>query len=382
MQGSEFINLPPPTFRKQRVVKNAYVDIDSVAVQPGIDYCDWIKIAQQQLKERENALFEIKRSQIEHIVNSELDSHQHQLQSNESKIVIIPPTIFNDTLHALYCKIDEWTGVNLSRRKSPITRYRDYFVVGKNWISQIKTKIFGDLFWIHLFKHIRKTLKNQWLELNVIAALFNGHITYNNTKTMPLINGGTVVNSQQLHQHLQELHQSLQVKQWIREQERRGNYKKKAQTVGKQIQSELNRIIQDMLAPAVPHHHLSSTGSFRTVATPQLNHRPMQMPMPSNVLVIPWDLLTGGNNTNNTLNPMHSIDINHMNRNVLIHGPSWRVSGQRYSPMHSSGQETLVPFQTYPNMNMNMMSTNIAPQMNHLSTPQQNNSVTTPSLIT
>ena len=36
--------------RKQRTVKNAYVDIDSVTAEPGYKYSEWIKIAKQKLK--------------------------------------------------------------------------------------------------------------------------------------------------------------------------------------------------------------------------------------------------------------------------------------------------------------------------------------------
>ncbi len=40
----------PKTKRKQREVKNAIVDIDYVAVQPGHNYCDWIEITKKKLK--------------------------------------------------------------------------------------------------------------------------------------------------------------------------------------------------------------------------------------------------------------------------------------------------------------------------------------------
>ena len=36
--------------RKQRTVKNAYVDIDSVTEEPGFQYQNWISIAKQKLK--------------------------------------------------------------------------------------------------------------------------------------------------------------------------------------------------------------------------------------------------------------------------------------------------------------------------------------------
>eukprot|EP01083_Nonionella_stella_P055930 147463_1 len=313
--------------RKRRVVKNAYVEIDAVAVQPGIDFCDWIKITKQHLKELENAQFEIKRSEIEHIVNTVLEAHKDRLQLLGAKFIVIPTSIFNNTLRALDCKIDEWPGVNLSRRKSPMTRYRDYFVVGKNWLSQTKTKMFGDLFWIHFFTHIRKTLRNPLLELHVIAAVFKGKVKFSNTKAMPLIAGGTLIHSMQLHQYLKELHPSLHVKDWIRQEEIRGNWRKKAEAIGKQIQSELDRLIRSVDLQRGQTHVRNALSTHDTTS-----NVPSMPPHPTfNALLLP---------------PM--LRLPHFDIGAPVRGPSWRVSGRRHSPMLSIPQFQI---QSYPNDN-------------------------------
>ena len=36
--------------RKQRTVNNAYVDIDSVTCEPGVDYSNWITLCKQKLQ--------------------------------------------------------------------------------------------------------------------------------------------------------------------------------------------------------------------------------------------------------------------------------------------------------------------------------------------
>lgn len=53
--------------RKQRVVKNAHVEIEDVNEVSGYNYCNWIQITKQKLKEREKKLINTKIDIIERI---------------------------------------------------------------------------------------------------------------------------------------------------------------------------------------------------------------------------------------------------------------------------------------------------------------------------
>eukprot|EP01084_Bolivina_argentea_P010236 19055_1 len=174
--------------RKKRIVKNAYVDVDSVKAQPGIDYCDWIRITRQKLKERERKLFQITIDKIESIVNKEI---QKQPQVHHGAIFVFPSQISEQTLAQLFEKINDWQGVQTSRLKSPMTCYRNYFDVAKNWYIQTKKKIYGDLFWVRVFDTIHNSVAagDKRIELNVICALFDEKVIYSNTKPLALING-------------------------------------------------------------------------------------------------------------------------------------------------------------------------------------------------
>lgn len=55
--------------RKHRIVKNAHVDIENVSIESGSNYCNWIEITKQKLKERENKLLRIKLNLIQKIFN-------------------------------------------------------------------------------------------------------------------------------------------------------------------------------------------------------------------------------------------------------------------------------------------------------------------------
>ena len=39
-----------PHKRRQRVVKNSYVEVDSVTVPSGDNYCDWVRITKEKLQ--------------------------------------------------------------------------------------------------------------------------------------------------------------------------------------------------------------------------------------------------------------------------------------------------------------------------------------------
>ena len=74
-------------------------------------------------KERESKLLAIKITEIERIINEELHS-EYQVST----------TLINGVLSKFHDVIMKWQGVHLDRiKKRPISRFRDYFVIGKNW---------------------------------------------------------------------------------------------------------------------------------------------------------------------------------------------------------------------------------------------------------
>eukprot|EP01083_Nonionella_stella_P156918 508697_1 len=312
--------------RKLRVrrVKNSYVDLDSVTSEPGTNYCDWIQITKQKLKEREEKQTRIAIQKIESIVNAEIKIKKERNATHHHKMAfVIPQTITKNTFKQLFAKIDAWDGVKTARLKAPITRYRKYFGVAKNWYIQMKRKIFGDLFWVHVLVSIQNLVQNKWTELHVVHALFDGKLDYSNTKPVSLINGGTVIHSNALHNYLFTLHHSLQVKQWIREQEMCGNWRKKAEAILMQVQSQLQVIIE-------------ANGSWQTNANQskiKTEPRLIQvLGMQSNTYRMPQ-------NNNNALPPpiMLPLSMNNNNHNNVVYGyirgPSHNVSDTRSSPL-------------------------------------------------
>eukprot|EP01084_Bolivina_argentea_P221909 375726_1 len=123
--------------QRKRTVMNALVDIDSVSIQPGTNYCNWIKLSKHQLKERELILLKLKSSKIQFIVNNECKMYNF----------IVNQKIIDTTMNVLGNKIDGWNGVNVGRTKSSLSIYPNYFIVGKKWWDNQKRSIYGDIFW-------------------------------------------------------------------------------------------------------------------------------------------------------------------------------------------------------------------------------------------
>eukprot|EP01084_Bolivina_argentea_P277883 474577_1 len=226
--------------RKQRILKNTIIDVDNVSVEPGNDYENWVEITRTKLKQRESALLSVKRRRIEEIINNEL--------INCNRKYIIPQLIIDNTLTTLHIIINQWKGVDVARRKKIINRYRDYFSISKNWFDQRKKKKMGSLFWVKLFKHIHNFLDQHNLlmfELKVTKELFEGKVKYSNTKPLPVINGGTIMCSKEMHQYLFNLHNTLQIKEWIENQEHNGNYKNISFSIIEKIRLQLNIIVNN-----------------------------------------------------------------------------------------------------------------------------------------
>eukprot|EP01084_Bolivina_argentea_P241873 405901_1 len=100
--------------RKRRCVKNAYVDIDSVA-QPGIDYCAWIPITRQKLKEREQKQSQVTITRIESIVNNYRNQTPNPLTLTP---FVVANYVKHHTFRVLFDKIDIWEGVRTTRLKA------------------------------------------------------------------------------------------------------------------------------------------------------------------------------------------------------------------------------------------------------------------------
>ena len=151
------MSLQPKRKRKQRVVNNAYIDIDSVTTEPGPDYCNWIDISKRKLKEREAKLLSIKIKEIQQIVNTEAAKFGYAINTRFT----IPDSIIHRILLHLYGVIHRWNGVNLCRIKKVISTFRDYFVIGKNWWDLTKKKLMGNVFWLTIFKHIQQVFPRE-----------------------------------------------------------------------------------------------------------------------------------------------------------------------------------------------------------------------------
>ena len=135
--------------RKQRTGKNGYIDIDSVTITPGIDFCNWIRLTKEKLKERETKLLMIKISEIESIVNKQLSTSTRPCIYKINRILME-----NNINTSIISVIDEWPGVHIDRIKKNLTKFRDYFVIGKNWWDIKKQKLIANHFWIKIFEDI------------------------------------------------------------------------------------------------------------------------------------------------------------------------------------------------------------------------------------
>ena len=140
--------------KKPRAVNNGYVDVYDVEIKPGIDFCDWIKLTKEKLKERESILLSIKITEIEDIVNKQL------LTISTPCIYKINSSAINNTINtSIISVIDTWKGVN--RTKKALTKFRDYFAIAKNWWDgRMKQKLTAIHFWINILDDIKQVKYN------------------------------------------------------------------------------------------------------------------------------------------------------------------------------------------------------------------------------
>ena len=92
-------------------------------------------------KERESKLLAIKITEIERIINEDLHC-KYQVST----------FVINGVLSKFHDVIMQWQGVHLNRiKKRPLSQFRNYFVIGKNWWDLRKKKLLGDFFWLKIF---------------------------------------------------------------------------------------------------------------------------------------------------------------------------------------------------------------------------------------
>eukprot|EP01084_Bolivina_argentea_P221910 375727_1 len=185
------------TQKRKRTVRNALVDIDSVSVQPGLNYTNWIKLSKHQLKEREFKVIKLKINKIQFIVNNECETHDFRIKQE----------IIDSALNQLRNKIDQWNGVNVNRTKASLSIYANYFIISKKWWDNQKRSIYGDIFWLKVLQSTQQFVKDDLkLLLQIIIVLLNSKFECPNTKPCPLISTSTLIYSNQIHKYLYNKH--------------------------------------------------------------------------------------------------------------------------------------------------------------------------------
>eukprot|EP01083_Nonionella_stella_P318720 1166406_1 len=262
--------------RKPRKVKNAYIDISKVSEDRGTHYHKWIAIAQQKLKEREYKLLEVRTDIIMRIV-------QEQTKSTNKNESIIPSTFFELCLFELYTLIDSWQGVKLSKLSSNsgcTDSFKNYFMVAKNWWDQKKKQKYGQLFWCGVFDFIQqyydKTQCNATTQrrfvYGTLRKLLDGSVQYANTKQQPLIPIGTIKNCKHIKQYLLNLHETLDVNQWIQDDICQSMDHKKIRTGNaKNIMIQLQNQLDVLIAGSDANHENHSVSCAWNVMTVDAN---------------------------------------------------------------------------------------------------------------
>ena len=95
---------------------------------------------------------QIKIDRIHCIVRHRLSAHN----IDDAVPFVVPSPLVADIIRALSRRIDEWKGVCLHRIKTQPTKFREYFVTGKNWWDSIKRKLIGSTLWVRVFECIER----------------------------------------------------------------------------------------------------------------------------------------------------------------------------------------------------------------------------------
>ena len=112
-------------------------------------------------------------------------------------------------------------------------------------------------------------------ELNffvIIRSLFDGYVQYPNTKKQPLINSSIIINGQHIQKYFLELHESLDIKQWIeKDKSNNDNNNIKYQPIGKPLlnrfKDQLDKIIKSLQLSSDQYQSISPECSIVTAPT-------------------------------------------------------------------------------------------------------------------
>eukprot|EP01083_Nonionella_stella_P121212 364120_1 len=167
--------------RKQRTIKNSIVNIDSVIVNRGFRFKNWIIIARQKLWEREckllrqrlvkcDALFipKIQMFTAKHaelfdsynqdafqIETTAIRAYQRQLQS---QITNLNSPLIVRYLESIRSTLKHWDGYHPT--KKVILTFREYFQKCRQWFDAKKIKIMALTLWIPIMHLIAEVSRN------------------------------------------------------------------------------------------------------------------------------------------------------------------------------------------------------------------------------
>eukprot|EP01084_Bolivina_argentea_P136640 240646_1 len=313
--------------RKQRIVNNAYVDIDSVTIAPGHNFSNWVDLTKYKLKERDNKLLEIKINKITSIVNDRLTSYDKQIplfQPSQNTI--------NYIFQQLRESVDKWNGVIINRVKKDLNTFRKYFVIGRRCWNLQKSKLLGDVFWLPIVNDIKQHIQEHivvqhamTILLHIIHGLFNATVKFANTKENSLINSASVINAFQLQKWLFQLDDSLNISAWIVIEKQNSHNRNKG--VGGIIMNKLRNNLT-ILSNNTHNNDRKASETHNQTSDKPINTKPMhQIHTTSN------DHICDGNNVNTNFN---MLPINLNQSYMANRGTSYNVRDIRNSPLMSS----------------------------------------------
>eukprot|EP01084_Bolivina_argentea_P166245 288672_1 len=155
--------------RKQRIVKNADVDIDNVLESPGPNDSTWKHIAKQKLKERETKIMKRRMNVVQKCINEEIQTFENCIIKKHTPNISLTSSIYSNIMHKnyeLFSKsmnkliqlIDTWRGPTETHMSRKLSTFREYFLVAKSWYDQRKKEILATELWTTIFKLILKMI--------------------------------------------------------------------------------------------------------------------------------------------------------------------------------------------------------------------------------
>eukprot|EP01083_Nonionella_stella_P163118 536063_1 len=216
--------------RKERIIKNGIIDIDDVFIGPGIEYCNWTKIARIKLRQRELILLQKRQESCNQVINSAIQqfttqciqrfiSHQTRnlhipvykmerdnltiyLQNVQRKVTALNSDIMCRCRRSITNLLTEWEGSK--PRKEPRS-FRKYFQCCRRWFDQKKVHMLAAHFCIPIMDIVQEyteTVAAQFCEYQnnrlqhvystymnilIVKCLLEAEIDPSNTRAMWLI---------------------------------------------------------------------------------------------------------------------------------------------------------------------------------------------------